>query len=405
MLRSRSTEHLGHGLPGRAAARLLWFFIALCLAALLGDGALAAGEGRSIVIGQVVDQHGNDLESSRDYVIGAKLYFDYINSKGGLNGAHLTQVVKDSGGEPDEALKDTRELIEHDNALVLFGYTGEAAIKAVTHAEVLERSGIALVSPLTGFGDEGDLRNRNAFISRVPYSTELRKIVDHFRTLSLTRFAVVATRADLADRLMPELVQLAAAPAAPNQVGHDPMRVVFQAKAFDPAALDGAMKKVAKSDAQVLIVLGDGLDVGIVARALGEQKTVLPVVGLSLANSRVVLQIAGEKDATGIMLSQVVPNPLRADTPVTREHLALMKKYLDEPPSHLTLEGFMAAKALVEALRDAMAHGGDRAAVLRALRNRPPQDVGGIAIDYAMNAAPLVLVDLTMVRSDGTLLN
>jgi ABC-type branched-subunit amino acid transport system substrate-binding protein len=82
-----------------------------------------------------------------------------------------------------------------------------------------------------------------------------------------------------------------------------------------------------------------------------------------------------------------------------------MKKYLDEPPSHLTLEGFMAAKALVEELRDAQSHGDDRAAVLRALRAHEVIDVGGLSVDYALNRAPLVTVDLSMVRSDGTLLN
>ena len=357
---------------------------------------------RSIVIGQVVDQHGNDLESSRDYVIGAKLYFDYVNSKGGLNGQRLVQLVKDSGGEPADALQLTRDLIEHDNAMVLFGYTGEAAIRAVAQSDMLDRAGIALVSPLTGFGDEGGKISHNVFVSRAAYATELRKIIDYFRTVSLNRFAVIATRADLADGLGAALADITSQPHPADQA---PVQLVFKAKAFDAAALDRALKQAEEKNPQVLIVLGDGLDLGIVAHTLADKKFALPVVGLSLANSRVVLQVAGDKDANGIVLSQVVPNPARGDTPVTREHLAFMKKYLDEPPSHLTLEGFMAAKALVEELRDAQSHGDDRAAVLRALRAHEVIDVGGLSVDYALNRAPLVTVDLSMVRSDGTLLN
>ncbi len=390
--------------PGRRLTRLLVAAGLFCLFATVWlQGATAAEH--SLVIGQVVDQHGNDLESSRDYLIGAKLYFDFINSKGGINGWHLQQSVRDSGGDAALALTQTRQLISEDNALVLFGYTGETAIRAVASSGLLERSGIALVSPLTGFADDADMQSRNLFISRVPYATEVRKIFEYFHTVALSRFAVIATRQDLAERLLPQLARLAGAAASPAGASNAGSGIVFEATVLNPGMLEDALKRADAKNPQVLIVLGDGLDLGLVARSLADHHDALPVVGLSLANSRVVLQVAGEKDANGILLSQVVPNPLRGNTPITREHLAFMKRYLDEPPSHLTLEGFMAAKSLVEVLRDATAHGADRGAVLHALRSRAAMDVGGVMLGYGQSDAPLTSVDLTMVRGDGTLLN
>ncbi len=50
------------------------------------------------------------------------------------------------------------------------------------------------------------------------------------------------------------------------------------------------------------------------------------------------------------MITQVVPNPLVSAANLQTEHLAMMAKYRDEPPSHLTLEGFMAAKGLVKVM-------------------------------------------------------
>ena len=378
--------------------------VAMLMVVLLLHQPVVAAE-HTIVIGQVVDQHGNDLESSRDYVIGAKLYFDFVNSRGGINGWHVQQAVRDSGGDATEALHLTHQLIEQDNALVLFGYTGEAAIRSVVSSGVLDRSSIALVSPLTGFGDDVGMQGRNLFVSRVPYATEVRKIFEYFHTVALSRFAVIATRQDLADRLMPQLARLAGGSGAPSASSNAIGGIVFEATVVDPGMLDEALRRAEAKTPQVLIVLGDGLDLGLVARAVAEQHDALPVVGLSLANSRVVLQIAGEKDANGILLSQVVPNPLRGNMPITREHLAFMKRYLDEPPSHLTLEGFMAAKSLVEVLKEATAHGADRAAVLHALHKRPAMDVGGVMLGYSESDAPLTRVDLTMVRADGTLLN
>lgn len=62
-------------------------------------------------------------------------------------------------------------------------------------------------------------------------------------------------------------------------------------------------------------------------------------------------ELLGPKLAHGVMVTQVVPNPGLPGSTLQKEHLDAIRKFRDEPPSHLTVEGFMAAKVLVEAVR------------------------------------------------------
>ena len=107
------------------------------------------------------------------------------------------------------------------------------------------------------------------------------------------------------------------------------------------------------------------------------------------------------------MLTQVVPSPQREGVAVVREHIRAMKKFRNEPPSHLTLEGFIAAKALVESLRAGLngkaVRREDVAAAL--LRSQPRLNAGLGASDMGMvNTQGGKTVDVTMVRGDGTLI-
>ena len=63
---------------------------------------------REIVVGQLVDYAGKYGEASRDYVAGAKTYFDWINAKGGVNGHRVRHVVLDTAFTPEGLRERTR---------------------------------------------------------------------------------------------------------------------------------------------------------------------------------------------------------------------------------------------------------------------------------------------------------
>lgn len=87
---------------------------------------------------------------------GIELAVDEINSNGGINGRKLSLIVKDDKGQPEEALKVDRELIE-EGALLGIGHyasgTGIAGLKVFNDGNKLMISPTMSADSLTGIDD------------------------------------------------------------------------------------------------------------------------------------------------------------------------------------------------------------------------------------------------------------
>ena len=220
---------------------------------------------------------------------------------------------------------------------------------------------IALVAPLAGGSPPAAIAG-NVFFVRPTYEAEMRQIETHFRALQVTRFAVLHED---------QLEDLAA---------------------------------VQKQNAQALIVLaGTVRTAEFVKRYLPRDPGVM-IVALSTVNHRTMFELLGPKLAHGVMVTQVVPNPGLPDSTLQKEHLDAIRKFRDEPPSHLTLEGFMAAKVLVEAVRRAGASP-TRESILASMQRMGRVDLGGFTVDLSRNGRDHgAFVDIAMIRRDGGLL-
>lgn len=103
-------------------------------------------------------------------------------------------------------------------------------------------------------------------------------------------------------------------------------------------------------------------------------------------------------------MTQVVPNPLSNATKLQKDHLNLLAKYRDEPPSHLTLEGFLAAKGFVKLLERA---GRDvtRASIATSIAGTRRYDLDGMSLSFGgKNERASRFVDIAFLRESGTLL-
>ena len=56
--------------------------------------------------------------------LGIQLYFDHVNSQGGINGRKLELKVLDDGYEPDRTAANTRQLTQKEGVFSLLGYVG-----------------------------------------------------------------------------------------------------------------------------------------------------------------------------------------------------------------------------------------------------------------------------------------
>jgi branched-chain amino acid transport system substrate-binding protein len=351
--------------------------------------------GRDIVVGQIVDESGDNIDLSRDYVAGARIYFDFVNAQGGIGGRRISLMVKDDGGSPERTVSVARDLVERQGAQLLFGTVGDGGVAALAGGGDLRKWGVALLAPLAGI--EVEVGADHVFFLRPTYRGEVLRIVEWFRGASLTRGAVVLGPGGFAREARDAV--LARVGAAGIDLVAD---VAIGGNGRDVGA---AAARVAAARPQFVLVLADTITAGEFVKAFRTIDRGAYLVGLSNIGQQTLLELAGPTNAYGTLLTQVVPDPFRGASALAREHLALMKRFRDEPPSHATLEGFVAAKYLVATLRSISGEA-DRASILAALRARREVDVGGFVVSWpGQTNRGSRFADMTLLRKDGTLLH
>jgi branched-chain amino acid transport system substrate-binding protein len=364
------------------------------LAILFFALGLAAGAGcQEFVFAQAIDLYGAQGDVGKDYFTGVQVYLDYINATGGINGHKVVFLFKDDGGNPKRTVEITNEFILKSGADALLNYMGDPSVVAVTQSAAFQENKIALFAPLAG-GQEATKSNR-VFYLRPSYIDEARRIVDFFAGLGISDIAVVYEN-DAYGRGVANATE-----AALGKRGGK--AVIKTAIAKEPASWQAALRQVAALKPRVLIIAADTVESALLLKQYRPLQPSVFACVLSLVNDKTFRDLGGTAVARGTVVVEVVPNPVRPLIPAVAEHLALMKQYRDEPATQFTLEGYLAAKALVTILRRDGTKPG-RANVLAAIQRAREIDVGGFTFDFRQGVERAsTFIDLTVLSAKGGL--
>ena len=114
------------------------------LAALaLGASSLAcaAPAAAEITVVQVAPLTGVLASTGQQMVLGGKIYFDWVNSQGGVHGAKIKHTVVDDGYKVDETVRLTQEALLNPEVIALFGFAGSANVGKLLSDGILDTGG------------------------------------------------------------------------------------------------------------------------------------------------------------------------------------------------------------------------------------------------------------------------
>lgn len=322
---------------------LLQLFRLLSIASstlLMATPAFSADETDTIVIGQVIDLSSANAAVGRDYVAGIKTYFDALNAAGGINGKRIRYVTRDDQASAQVAARAATELIERDRVDYLLGGVGDGVTQAILNAPAFKRSNLQLFAPLVASKEA--IGTRIVFW-RPDYLQEVRHILSHFAPLGMQSVGIVyqedASSQQTFQALSAELKERKLQLGGAVRIGTDEKRNVQE------------IGRLAAAKPGFVIVIGDAISTALFLKEFRKSAPQTFVAGTSLTNLETLRELAGPRAVEWTVFSQVVPNPNNGKTAIQLEHLNMMKKYRDEPPSALTLEGFAVAKTLALAIR------------------------------------------------------
>ena len=359
---------------------------AAALAACAALGTLAQAQ---VLIGQTAGFSGIVAAGVQETADGARLYLDMVNARGGVNGQKIELIALDDKFDPKLAAENARKLIEEHKVTALFLTRGTPHNEAIV--PLLDKHGVPLVGPSTGAMVLHKPVRKHVFNVRATYQREAEKAITHLASMGITRIGVVLADDSFgADGLAGAQRGLELAKLQP---------VVLEK--FNRAKPDFApiAAKVAQSQAQAVLMLASGSAVVDGYTAFRNAGAGAQIVTLSNNASTGFIKSLGP-NARGVIVTQVFPNERSSHFPLVREANDLAKANGKEV-SPAMLEGYAAAKVLVEGLRRAGPQP-TREKVQAALEGLQKFDLGGLEISYGpSDHTGLDYADLSIIGTDG----
>lgn len=315
---------------------------------LLFTAATTPAKPKEIVVASV-GQFKNAKSTANQIRTGAQIYLDAVNERGGVHGAKLRLVLQDRGPDgPDSVLK-TREVIAEHRPIALLGISGTTPMEALVQAKVLEQAGIPLVGVRTGAISLHQPVHPWIFHTRANYAEELRRISKHLFTIGLKSVAVFHENSAFGREGL--------AHAESELKTHGLHLAGTAAYEVGTSNVTGAVASLSKLSPDAVIAVATSTATAEFYRSIRLSGSSAFVVAISVTDGAEVVKLLGNRDARGLGISQVSPDPASAKYPLARELRDAHQRFGSATELNVNvMEGYIAARVLVEALRRAGAN-------------------------------------------------
>jgi ABC-type branched-subunit amino acid transport system substrate-binding protein len=323
---------------------------------------------------------------------GAQAYYEDVNARGGIHGRNLSVVALDDSYEPLPCVKNTIQLVDKEGVFFLSNYVGTPTLtRALPVIKRYGDAGVVLVGNFTGAQPQREPPyGEYVFNIRASYRQEMMALVDRFWQAGARSFGVYY-QIDAYGRSGTDGVARGLAQRGAKIVAE----ATYPRGAKFEQDVSPAVNALRKAGADVVLCTGAYQGCGAFVKTARDLGWPVPISNVSFVGSDAMLallvkhsKITGRDYTRALINSQVVPSYDDLSLPAVVEYRTLMDRhspvapeglrdasYVPQRHSFISLEGFINAKVVVEALRRA---GGapTRASFRQALESLRAFDLG-----------------------------
>jgi ABC-type branched-subunit amino acid transport system substrate-binding protein len=369
------------------------------LSAGLAGGFMSASVARAqgvasneIRIGMSAAFRGTAAGLGTELYRGAQAYYREVNARGGLFGRPITVVALDDSYNPEPCIRNTIQLLDRERVFFLSNYVGTPTLtRALPVIKQYADQQVVLVGNFTGAQPQREAPYVDqVFNVRASYRQEMMALVERFWQAGARRFGVYyqidAYGRSGTDGVARGLAARGAKIAA---------EATYVRGAKFEEDMGAAVKALREAGCDVVLCTGAYQGCGAFVRSARDAGWTVAISNVSFVGSDAMLALlvkhgrAKGRDYTRALVnSQVVPSYDDVGLPGVIEYRALMDKHDPQVPeairdaaytpqrhSFISLEGYVNARVIVEALRRAGANGG-RQSFRQALESLRGLDLG-----------------------------
>jgi Periplasmic binding protein len=340
----------------------------------------------TLSVAQIVDTSPEQQDVSRDFLVGSRAAWQTINTHGGFRGRpfqHLTIEVDGSEASMRSAIESIRNM---PSCIALTGTAGERAALQIVRALKRESFEIAHVAPwLQNSDQEVDSNTFPIFTSR---QEQISHAIKSLANMNVSEVGVVYASKQEQDLYRSDVEQTAS-------------QLKIKLQSYIPTSnLKQTGQSLTATAPAILLFLGGTPELMQFTQGIEKQSRQRYVIALADVNPQTLLQMGIARN-TPIITTQIVPM-VNAGLPIVRSYREALARLFDEPPTPLSLAGFIAARYTYEVLN--MVEGQvTRQSVLQNFQRRASIDLGGYRIKFNAQHRSGAFVTQSMLTPDGRL--
>jgi ABC-type branched-subunit amino acid transport system substrate-binding protein len=326
----------------------------------------------SIVFGQVAALNGPAQALGQGMREGILAAFEEANRAGGINGRKLELKSIDDSYEPEKTIEATNKAINDEKVFALVGAVGTPTSKA--GQPIATAAKVPFIGPFTGAEFLRNPFNRYVVNIRASYFQETEAWIEHLTNdLGVTRIAIL---------YQDDAFGLSGLAGVKKAMDKRNLSLVAEGTfKRNTTAIKSALLEIMKGQPQAVVTVGPYKPIAAFIRLARQLKVDATFVAISFVGSDSLAQELGNEGA-GVVVSQVVPFPGDKSLPLVSSYQsALAAVNGKSKPGFVSLEGYLAGRLVVEAMRR-IAGEPTREAFLDAIE-REPFDLGGVKLTFS----------------------
>ena len=345
----------------------------------------------SILFGQVAALNGPAQALGQGMREGILAAFEEANRTGGVNGRKLELKSIDDSYEPEKTIEATNKAIKEENVFALVGAVGTPTSKA--GQPIATAAKVPFIGPFTGAEFLRNPFNRYVVNIRASYFQETEAWIEHLTNdLGVTRIAIL---------YQDDAFGLSGLAGVKKAMEKRNLSLVAEGTfKRNTTAIKSALLEIMKSQPQAVVTVGPYKPIAAFIKLARQLKVDATFVAISFVGSDSLAQELGSEGA-GVVVSQVVPFPGDRSLPVVASYQSALAAVNEKSkPGFVSLEGYLAGRIVVEAIRRIPGEP-TREAFLDAIE-REPFELGGVKLTFsATQNQGSNQVYFTVLQSDG----
>jgi len=304
---------------------------------------------------------------------GISAAFKEQNDKGGIKGFTLDLLALDDGYEPEQAIINTKKLINNKEVFALIGGVGTPTANAIE--PIISQEKVPFIAPFTGAQFLRELYKRYVVNTRASYWQETEAWVAYaLEKLGYSKFSIL---------YQDDSYGRAGLSGVERALDKRNLKLLSEGTyKRNTSAVKMALVNIMKKEPEMVFMVGAYKPCAAFIKLAKGRKLPTQFVNISFVGTEAILKELGEQ-GEGVIISQVVPFPFDETSPLIQAYRKAMGvQGNSDKIGFVSLEGYIAGRLVIDILKDMDPKTLTREAFLDKLIALKDFDIDGLKLSF-----------------------